>query len=75
METVKKDVSGVLVAKAADEVGAIPFFIWIAQHTCSALITSINSVNLANNENIMLVTSLYWKIKMGSASWFSQHDI
>lgn len=68
MEIVKKDVGGVLVAKAADEVWAIPFFIRIAQHTCSALITSINSVNLANNENIMLVTSLYWKIKMGSAS-------
>lgn len=67
MEIVKKDVSEVLVAKAADEVGAIPFFIRIAQHTCSALITSINSLNLANNEN-MLVTSLYWKIKMGSAS-------
>lgn len=48
--------------------GAIPFFIWIAQHTCSALITSINSVNLANNENIMLVTSLYWKIKLVLAS-------
>lgn len=75
MEIVKKDVGGVLVAKAADEVGAIPFFIRIAQHTCSALITSINSVNLANSENIMLVTSLYWNIKMGSASWFSQHDI
>lgn len=74
MEIVEKDVSRVLVAKAANEVGAIPFFIRIAQHTCSALITSINSVNLANNENIMLVTSLYWKIKMGSASWFSQHD-
>lgn len=68
MEIVEKDVSRVLVAKAANEVGAIPFFIRIAQHTCSALITSINSVNLANNENIMLVTSLYWKIKMGSAS-------
>lgn len=75
MEIVKKDVSGVLVAKAANEVGAIPFFIRIARHTCSALITSINSPNLANNENIMLVTSLHWKIKMGPASWFSQHDI
>lgn len=68
MEIVNKDVGGVLVAKAANEVGAVPFFIRIARHTCSALITSINSVNLANNENIMLVTSLYWKIKMASAS-------